>query len=123
MILVTVLYILVCVLLVLIVLLQQGRGTGLGIIGGSSDTILGSNAGNVFTKTTSLLAVLFILGALVLSVLGSGNRSAIDRETDKPATEETSPTGQEAIAPNTGIPSEIGTPSEGDEQTTPILPQ
>ena len=122
MILSTILYILVCVLLVVIVLLQQGKGAGLGIIGGSSDTILGSNAGNVFTKTTSFLAFLFILGALTLSVLGSGERSTIDRETDKPATEETTLDGG-IITPGTRTPGEIGTPSEDDSPGASTLSQ
>lgn len=94
MILVTVLYILVCILLVLVVLLQQGKGAGLGILGGSSSTILGSNAGNVFTKITSYLAIMFITGAIILSVLGSGKRSAIDQEVTTPS-------------PN-GVPTEAG---------------
>ena len=91
MILVTVLYILVCVILVVIILLQHSKGAGMGILGGSSDTILGSAAGNILTKTTSFLAFLFILGALVMSVLSSGGRSKIESETGTPPSEGTAP--------------------------------
>lgn len=111
MILVTVLYILVCILLVVVVLLQQGKGAGLGIIGGSSDTILGSNAGNVFTKTTSYLAILFIIGAIMLSVLGSGKRSAIDKEEIAPPNSSI----EETAAPEEGVTEEV-------ELSSPISP-
>ena len=77
MIFVTVFYIIICVLLILLVLLQRGKGA-MGIIGGSSDTILGSSAGNILTRTTGVLATIFIVGAIVLSVLSSGSRSKME---------------------------------------------
>ena len=77
MIFVTILYIIICILLILLVLLQQGKGA-LGIIGGSSDTILGSSAGNVLTRITGVLATIFIVGAIVLSVLSSGSKSKME---------------------------------------------
>lgn len=76
-------YTICCVLLVAVVLLQKGAGQGLGIIGGSSDTLLGAASGNILTKITTVFAIIFIVGALVLSVLSSGKKSIID--TDKPA--------------------------------------
>ena len=76
----TVIYVIICLFLVILVLLQQGKGAGMGIISGGSDTILGSNAGNIFTKATSWMAAFFILGALVLSILSSGKKTKLDSE-------------------------------------------
>ena len=41
------------VMLILAVLLQSNKGAGLGILGGSSDSLLGSTSGDVMTKITS----------------------------------------------------------------------
>ena len=89
MILMTAIYIIISVVLVGLVLLQQGKGAGMGILGGSSDTLLGSSAGNVLTRATSTFAVLFIVGALVLSILSSGSRAKIDKEVPQQQTEQT----------------------------------
>ena len=114
MILVTVLYIIVCVLLIAVILIQQGKGAGLGILGGSSDTILGSNVGNAFTKTTSFFAILFILGALILSVLGSGERSAIDKADGNNQTIENP---SQSTVPGIENLNELQAPTQADEPT------
>ena len=82
MIIATVLYIIICVLFILVSLLQQSESGGLGILGGSSNTLLGSNKASVLTKITSFFAIIFILSALVLSILSSGERSIFDGSTD-----------------------------------------
>ena len=74
-----VLYILVCVGLIALVLLQRG-GNGLGALGGSSETILGSSSGNFATRTTTWFATLFFLFAVVISILSTAGISAFDRD-------------------------------------------
>src|SRR4029079_9633651 len=54
----TIIHILVCVFLILVVLLQAGKGGGMGIAfggGGGSQTVFGSSgAGNFLTRLTSI---------------------------------------------------------------------
>ena len=73
------LYVLSCLLLLLVVLLQQGKGGDIASAfgGGGSQTAFGARAGaTVLTKATAILGVLFMLGAVVLGIMGrSGGRS------------------------------------------------
>ena len=66
---VTIIHILACFFLVLVVLLQTGKGADVGaVFGGSSQTIFGSQgAGDFLTKTTTGIAVLFMITSLFLS--------------------------------------------------------
>ena len=68
-----VLYVLACFFLLLVVLLQQGKGGDMASAfgGGGSQTAFGARAGaSVMTRATTVLGVLFMLGALLLAVLG-----------------------------------------------------
>jgi len=67
--LVLIFHIVVCVSLVIVVLLQQGKGAEMGaVFGGSSQTVFGARgAGNILTKVTSTLAVLFFATSLYLA--------------------------------------------------------
>jgi preprotein translocase subunit SecG len=62
-------HIVVCIALVVVVLLQQGKGADIGaVFGGSSQTVFGSaGAGNLLTKVTSGLAVLFFATSIFLA--------------------------------------------------------
>jgi len=67
------LYVLACFLLLLVVLLQQGKGGDMASAfgGGGSQTAFGARAGaSVLTRATSVLGVLFMLGALALAIMG-----------------------------------------------------
>jgi preprotein translocase subunit SecG len=66
----TVLHVIVCVFLILVVLLQAGKGGGMGIAfgGGGSQTVFGSSgAGNFLTRLTSITAVIFMVTSLALA--------------------------------------------------------
>ena len=68
------LYVLSCLLLLLVVLLQQGKGGDMASAfgGGGSQTAFGARAGaTVLTKATTVLGVLFMLGAIILGVMAS----------------------------------------------------
>ena len=66
----TIIFILVCVLLITVVLLQKGRGGGLGIIGGGgSQSAFGTRTGDVFTWVTIALVVVFLTLAIGASKL------------------------------------------------------
>ena len=61
--------IILAVLLVLVILLQKSEGGALGL-GASQDSFITSrSAGNILTKTTAILAALFILTSISLTVM------------------------------------------------------
>jgi preprotein translocase subunit SecG len=66
-------YVVVCLVLLLVILLQQGKGDVAAAFGGggSSQSAFGARGGaTVLSKATAVLAVLFMLGALALSIIG-----------------------------------------------------
>ena len=68
----TVVYILICVALVVLVLMQEGKSAGLGAISGAAETYWGKNKGRSMegklVRITTGLAVGFILIAIVLNL-------------------------------------------------------
>ena len=87
--LVAVVYVLSCFLLLLVVLLQQGKGGDMASAfgGGGSQTAFGARAGaTVLTKATTVLGVLFMLGAIALGVMGKAGPSSLMRGLKGPAT-------------------------------------
>lgn len=80
-----VLHVFICVLLVVTVLLQFGKGAEMGAImgGGASQAVFSSSAkGNFMTKTTTVLAIAFMVNSIALSIIKSktANRSLFDNE-------------------------------------------
>ncbi len=75
----SVLYCLVCLFLVLVVLLQAGRGGGLGAVSGGSKTVFGgAGAGNVLTKATSVSAALFMILSATLAYVSSSSDKSLE---------------------------------------------
>src|ERR1700724_4635097 len=69
----TSLYVFVCLVLLMVILLQQGKGGDMASAfgGGSSQTAFGARGGaTVLSKATAVLAVLFMLGAMALAIVG-----------------------------------------------------
>ena len=76
--LITVLHVFACVFLILVVLLQSGKGGGMGIAfgGGSSQTVFGSSgAGNFLTKATAVTAAIFMITSVSLAYFASQQES------------------------------------------------
>ncbi len=80
-------HIFVSVVLILVVLLQAGRGGGVGAgLGGASQQIFGGRGASSFlAKVTTACAVVFFLTSLTLSFLSSRDRSVVQRALDKKA--------------------------------------
>lgn len=79
------LHVTICVLLVVTVLLQFGKGAEMGAVmgGGASQAVFSSSAkGNFLTKTTTILAIGFMVNSIVLTTLKSrdSKRSLFDNE-------------------------------------------
>ncbi len=77
----TALYVLVCFVLMLVILLQQGKGGDIASAfggGGGSQTAFGARSGaSVLARATAIGAVVFIVGALVLGILGRRGPSSV----------------------------------------------
>ena len=96
---ITAFHILICLGLIIVVLLLTGKGTGLASVfgGGGGESVFGGKGfGGVLAKATGVLAVLFMLTSITLSLLpkAARARSALDRGA-RPATEApAAPSGQ-----------------------------
>ena len=75
----TVLHVVVCVFLVLVVLLQAGRGGGIGLAfggAGGSQSVFGSSGGaNFLTKMTAVCAFIFFANSMALAYMSSQSDS------------------------------------------------
>jgi preprotein translocase subunit SecG len=86
---VLVIHLLIAVALVGVILLQKSEGGALGIGGGGAGGFLTARGGaNLLTRTTAVLAVLFVCTSLVLAILASqarGPSSILDAPAPVPA--------------------------------------
>ena len=68
----TVIFILVCLALTVLVLMQEGKSAGLGSISGAAETYWCKNKGRsmegLLVKITKILAVLFMVLAVILNL-------------------------------------------------------
>ena len=72
-----VVFIIVVVLLILLVLLQNEEGDSLGgVFAGGSSSVFGSRSGNILTRATSVLGVLFLALSFGMALL---NRTPGDK--------------------------------------------
>ena len=118
-----VLYVLVSMLLLVVVLLQQGKGGDIAAAfgGASSQTAFGARAGaTVLTRATAVLGTLFLLGALVLSVVGrtQGGGSVVSGVGGPATPAQTAPAlPMPAPAPTTPPAAAPATPPSGSTTT------
>ncbi len=81
------LYVIVCALLILTILLQQGKGGDIANAfgGGSSQAVFGARSGaTLLTRATSVLAALFVIGAITLTVWGQRGPGSVVGGIDAP---------------------------------------
>ena len=68
----TIIFIIICIALVVLVLMQEGKTQGLGSISGAAETYWGKNKGRSMegrlVKITKILAILFFVLAIVLNL-------------------------------------------------------
>ena len=86
-----VLNIILAVLLVVIILLQKSEGGALGI-GASQESFISSrSAGNLLTKATAIIATLFIITSISLTIISKeefSNTSVLEKVEEKIDTSE-----------------------------------
>lgn len=77
----TILHIVACLFLVLVVLLQPGKGGGLGAFTGAAaqQVFGGRGAGNLLTKTTWVTATIFFLTSITLAYLSSSVGDSLEQ--------------------------------------------
>jgi preprotein translocase subunit SecG len=97
-----------------VVLLQRSEGGALGMGGGPSGFMTARGAGNLLTKTTWVLATLFFVCALSLTILGNverSNRSIVDADsigdlaTPPPSAQQGAPAADPAAPAQPAAPS------------------
>jgi preprotein translocase subunit SecG len=87
-------YVIVCFVLMLVVLLQQGKGGDIAQAfgGGTSQAAFGARSGaTVLSRATTICAVLFMLGALMLGILGQRGPGSVVGGRTAPAQQQAQP--------------------------------
>ncbi len=92
-------HIVLCVLLIFVILLQAGKSGGsISPLGGASQSLFGATgAGNFLTRGTTLIAILFFITSLTLTIATSreASESIVKEDTSSPVetteTQESSP--------------------------------
>ncbi len=93
----------ICALLIVVIFMQRSKGGmgGSAFGGGAGEAIFGSRMGNVLTKSTVVLGVIFLVNTLFLTVLttqrghvGSVMEGAARRSSAQPAIPGPSPTDE-----------------------------
>ena len=90
---VVIIHVIVSLALVSIVLLQHGKGAGIGAaFGGSSQTVFGSTGAAPFlAKLTAIVAILFMCTSLGLTFMGRQQAPSVMQGTGKPAATQPAP--------------------------------
>jgi preprotein translocase subunit SecG len=94
-----VVHVFVCAVLMFVVLLQQGKGGGMGAAfggGGAAQVFGGRGAGNLLTRATAVCATTFMLTSVSLAYLSSSGDRALRA---KSALEEQKRTGKGSARP------------------------
>jgi preprotein translocase subunit SecG len=100
---IVIIHILVSLALICIVLLQHGKGAGIGAaFGGSSQTVFGSTGAAPFlAKLTAAVAILFMCTSLGLTYLGRQTGPSVMQGVGKSATTHSAPAAPAKPAPPT----------------------
>ena len=101
-------HILACLFLIAVVLLQQGKNQDLASAfgGGGTQTAFGPRgSANVLSRATTILAGVFMVTSLALSMLRPGSSSVLDRVGTPPAPTVSPTPAAEAGQPTPAAPS------------------
>jgi preprotein translocase subunit SecG len=113
-------------LLIVVILLQRSKqhGTGLTFGAGVGEQLFGAQVGNVLTRTTAVLAAIFLVNTTLLAYLGSGKQetSVTDAIAPAPPVAEQSrlPASVPPLTPRPAIPPAADQPGAAVAPATPI---
>ena len=118
----TVIHIFVSIVLILSILLQSGKGGGMGAaLGGASTQVFGGRgAGTFLSKFTTFAAIVFMCTSLTLSMMGSDNRSVVKDALQKEAPAEVP--ALDAAAPVEAAPAEAAPAEAAPAEAAPAKP-
>jgi len=107
---------LIAIALVAVILLQRSEGGALGIGGGPGGLLTARGAGNLLTKSTGILAALFLGTSILLAVMASLSKA--------PASIDTSlvPTATAPAASADGLPTALPGAAPADDALPMALP-
>lgn len=119
----TVLFVIVCLALAVIILLQEGKQSGLGAISGAADTYWGKNKGRSMEgkleKGTKFLVIAFFVFAILLNINSIANPTKNSTAADDgTATVTASPAATSVADENADSDSEEDTSAEEDSGET-----
>ena len=124
--LVIVFHVLAAIAIIALILIQQGKGADMGASfgAGASQTLFGSRGtGNALTRSTAILATVFFVTSLALSILARHNaeRAGAVHIPVAPATQSSAP----ANKPVDDLPAsgQNSAPATGDIPTAPAQPK
>lgn len=135
--LVTVLWVLIALALIFIVLIQKGRGGGLGAMlgGGAANSLLGTKTGDFLTWVTiGLVALFLVVGVLMAKFMRpmpsrafvpSAPTAAQSQSTEQPTAMPTMPAGsseQPVQQPAETTPAVAEQPQPAEQQPAPAAP-
>jgi preprotein translocase subunit SecG len=107
--LITAVYIVICFALMLVILLQQGKGGDMASAfggGGGTQAAFGARSGaTVLSRATTVCAVLFLVGSIVLGIMGhnAGGGSVVSGRSS-PVTQPSTPPAPTPATPSQANP-------------------
>ncbi len=124
-----VIHLLIALALIGVVLLQRSEGGALGIGGGGAGSLFSSRGvGNTLTRTTAILAVIFFITSITLTILARSNRAPSSvfegSRTEQPASQQTAPQQGQQTPPQgqNVLPQLPGSEQQAPAPTTPQVP-
>jgi preprotein translocase subunit SecG len=110
------------VLLIGIILIQKAKGGGLGLAfgGGGADSLFGSRAGNVLTKGTIILAIVFMVNTVLLGILHARSYDRTLMDGHRPAMTQPSAQPPASLPVDTQATQTAPPPATADEQAVTV---
>jgi preprotein translocase subunit SecG len=109
----------IAALLVTVILMQRSEGGGLTTGGSPSGLMSARGAADFLTRSTAILAGLFIAMSILLAVLAATRHDAIDTSLARPAAPAAAVPAA-AAAPDAGAPANLAAPAPAENGVVPI---
>ena len=118
-------HVIACLFLIAVVLLQQGKGQDLASAfgGGGTQTAFGPRgSATVLSRATTILAGLFMVTSLALSIVRPRTGGVLDQVAEPAAATSPSPAASTAPPPTTVPASSANTPASAPAEAPPSSP-